>query len=364
MLWLLFALLAATPPPPPIENTVHVIATKGRRLNTFSSRRVSSGNGVTWLVVVLPLLLLLLGGFNMMLFQENKAPIIVATAAENDDMCITNGNATRVAVHVVAGARTSTSVSRIKIASACTRDRVKGRMKDDTRTCRDTCTCSENAQKAQKAPFWKIHVHTPAIHVLRPVQMLTYLPPSVTVGIAGFLGMGLHVFGGVVPGWMWYTYMYLFLGYRVGLGKTMSTSTALTTALTGTRTRREKTRKDGRRSCTFMVWVCFAATLLMVDVVRAVFAPADKAALKAAVRTCLSETADGSCPTFAGSNATRRLIVRRRRDLGNSYGVIGDWDVSAVTSMGSSKSLSPPLSALCSLHVYALWPSLLRCCVL
>ena len=118
--------------------------------------------------------------------------------------------------------------------------------------------------------------------------------------------------------------------------ETMST-TALTGALTGTykmaaverATRRGKTRTGGRRSCTFMVWVSFAATLLMVDVVGAVFAPADRAALKAAVTTCLSETADGSCPTFAASDATP----------GNSYGVIGDWDVSAVTSMSGSKCL-------------------------
>ena len=117
-------------------------------------------------------------------------------------------------------------------------------------------------------------------------------------------------------------------------------------------TRRGKIRTDGRRSCTFMVWVCFAATLLMVDVVGAVFAPADRAALKAAVGTCtrsgsdpnyvytctggcLGETADGSCPTFAASNVP---------GTGNPYGVIGDWDVSAVTSMYKSKrTFSPSL---------------------
>ena len=86
---------------------------------------------------------------------------------------------------------------------------------------------------------------------------------------------------------------------------------------------------------------------------QAAFAPADSAALKAAVGTCtrawnnniggydypcsggcLGETADGSCPTFAASNDA----------TGNPYGVIGDWDVSAVTTMEKSKcTLSPSL---------------------
>ena len=96
-------------------------------------------------------------------------------------------------------------------------------------------------------------------------------------------------------------------------------------------TRRGKTRTGGCRSCTLMGWFLFAAMLLMVDVVGAVFAPANSAALKAAVGTCLSETADGSCPTLAASDATP----------GNSYGVIGDWDVSAVTSMLQSKCTLP-----------------------
>jgi hypothetical protein len=98
-----------------------------------------------------------------------------------------------------------------------------------------------------------------------------------------------------------------------------------------------------------MVWLLFAATLLTVDVVRAVFTPVDSAALKAAVGTCtlndntnpwtypctggcLGETTDGSCPIFAASNDA----------TGNPYGVIGNWDVSLVTSMYKSKcNLSP-----------------------
>jgi hypothetical protein len=111
-------------------------------------------------------------------------------------------------------------------------------------------------------------------------------------------------------------------------------------------TRRGKTRTGGRRSCTLRVWFLLVAMLLMVDVVGAVFAPADRTALKAAVGTCLSETPDGSCPQFAATNATP----------GNPYGVIGDWDVSAVTSMYDSKctlspSLWPRLPLLCILNI-------------
>jgi hypothetical protein len=83
-----------------------------------------------------------------------------------------------------------------------------------------------------------------------------------------------------------------------------------------------------------------------VGVVQAAFAPADRAALKAAVGTCLGETADGSCPIFAASNDV----------TGNPYGVIGAWDVSAVTSMYQSKrALSLSLSV-------ATAPSVVVCC--
>jgi surface protein len=123
-------------------------------------------------------------------------------------------------------------------------------------------------------------------------------------------------------------------------------------------TRRDKTRTGGRRLCTLVVWFFFAATLLTVDVVGAVFAPADRAALKAAVGTCgwggsgyvctggcLGETADGSCPILAASHVPGTV---------NPYGVIGDWDVSAVTRMDQSKcTLSP-----------SLWPRLPLLCIL
>jgi hypothetical protein len=70
--------------------------------------------------------------------------------------------------------------------------------------------------------------------------------------------------------------------------------------------------------------------------VQAAFAPADSAAVKAAVGSCsygvctggcLGESADGSCPTFAASNDA----------AGNSYGVIGNLGVSSVPSVYESK---------------------------
>ena len=97
--------------------------------------------------------------------------------------------------------------------------------------------------------------------------------------------------------------------------------------------RGKKTRIYYPRSWTLILMVCLlATTLLMVDMVQAVFVPVNKNALKAAVNTCLRETGDGSCPTFAASNDA----------TGKPYGLIGDWDVSSVTSMYQSKcNLSP-----------------------
>ena len=132
---------------------------------------------------------------------------------------------------------------------------------------------------------------------------------------------------------------------------TKNTVQPVTKAWTGTDkrvTRRGNTRTGGGYSCTsvVVVFLC-AATLLMVDVVQAVFTPADRAALKAAVDRCFLETTDGSCPIFAASDATP----------GNPYGVIGDWDVSAVTSMLSSKctlSLSLCGHAFCCVFEYVI----------
>jgi len=88
-----------------------------------------------------------------------------------------------------------------------------------------------------------------------------------------------------------------------------------------------------------MIYLLLLIGLITLTKTQAVFAPADTAALKAAVGSCtvnyntnpvtypctggcLGETPDGSCPKFAASN-----------DAGNPYGVIGDWDVSEVTDM-------------------------------
>ena len=79
--------------------------------------------------------------------------------------------------------------------------------------------------------------------------------------------------------------------------------------------------------------------------VSAVFAPADRTALRAAVQSCLSETTvetgDGSCPTFAASNDA----------TGNPYGVMGDWDVSKVTSLERSTSTPPSCFCCCFFHL-------------
>jgi surface protein len=52
--------------------------------------------------------------------------------------------------------------------------------------------------------------------------------------------------------------------------------------------------------------------------------PASDGAFKTALAKCLAETQDGSCPIFAASNDAT---------TGNPYGVMGDWDMSAVTNM-------------------------------
>jgi hypothetical protein len=148
---------------------------------------------------------------------------------------------------------------------------------------------------------WKMHVCTLITMLVLPVQLLiralVHLPLLVKVGILGFPVFAFFVL--VIPGLT----MHL-CGYRVlGLGK--------------------------NKQCGFpKFYVSLLVSLFGgVGVVQAAFAPADRAALKAAVGTCLGETADGSCPIFAASDATP----------GNPYGVIGSWDVSAVTSMEQSK---------------------------
>jgi hypothetical protein len=71
------------------------------------------------------------------------------------------------------------------------------------------------------------------------------------------------------------------------------------------------------------------------------FTPVDSAALKTAVQSCLGETDDGSCPTFAASNDA----------TGNPYGVMGDWDVSKVTSLLQSTFIPPSCFCCCFFHL-------------
>ena len=75
----------------------------------------------------------------------------------------------------------------------------------------------------------------------------------------------------------------------------------------------------------------------MVSVVNG-FTPEDNAAFNSAKSSCLSETPDGSCPTYAASNDA----------TGIPYGVIGDWDMPKVTSLSQSTS-TPPLLFCCPL---------------
>ena len=73
----------------------------------------------------------------------------------------------------------------------------------------------------------------------------------------------------------------------------------------------------------YLHWILLVFVAFDAGVVDAAFAPADSAALKTAVGSCLSETGSGTCPTFSASNDA----------TGNSYNVMGEWDVSKVTSL-------------------------------
>ena len=113
-------------------------------------------------------------------------------------------------------------------------------------------------------------------------------------------------------------------------------------------------RGRGQRSAARRARACTSSSVLVLVVlalscviggVQAAFTPADSAALQAAVGTCtvnhntypytypctggcLGENATGSCPIFSASNDA----------TGNPYGVMGDWDVSRVSSMKYSTS--------------------------
>jgi len=99
-----------------------------------------------------------------------------------------------------------------------------------------------------------------------------------------------------------------------------------------------------------MVLFLLAATLLMVDVVQAVFTPENTDALKAAVGSCSCSNCDGSNPTFScaaggclGENMTGycpTFAATTEATTGNPYGVMGDWNVSKVTDMFRCTSTS------------------------
>jgi hypothetical protein len=113
------------------------------------------------------------------------------------------------------------------------------------------------------------------------------------------------------------------------------------------RARTSKKVGRGQRSAARRARACTSSSVLVLVVlalscviggVQAAFTPADNAAFNSAKRSCLSETTNGACPIFAASNDA----------TGNPHGVIGDWDVSKVTSLSRSTS-TPPLFFLLSL---------------
>ena len=64
-----------------------------------------------------------------------------------------------------------------------------------------------------------------------------------------------------------------------------------------------------------IAWACS-----VVPYASAVFAPADSSAFVTGKSSCLSESSNGNCPSFATTN-----------------GVIGSWDVTRVESMYRSE---------------------------
>ena len=88
------------------------------------------------------------------------------------------------------------------------------------------------------------------------------------------------------------------------------------------------------------LWICVAILLHMASktTVEAFCTPANGTSLQTAVNGCLKETPDGSCPYFAASSDSPGC------GNGGVNGVIGDWDVSSVTDLSNSTSLSSSFS--------------------
>ena len=87
------------------------------------------------------------------------------------------------------------------------------------------------------------------------------------------------------------------------------------------------------------LWICVAILLHMASktTVEAFCTPVNGTDLTTAVNACLKETPDGSCPYLAASSDSPGC------GNGGVNGVIGDWDVSSVTDLSGSTSLSLPL---------------------
>ena len=107
----------------------------------------------------------------------------------------------------------------------------------------------------------------------------------------------------------------------------------------------KRMQREGIISTSFhSLWICVVVLLHIVNetMVEAVCAPLNKGDLGTARDACFSESDTGNCPNFAAASNGAGC------NNGGVNGVIGDWDVSSVTNMRSSTSLSFFLSSFCS----------------
>ena len=98
------------------------------------------------------------------------------------------------------------------------------------------------------------------------------------------------------------------------------------------KTKTKTTQRIGLISNSFhSLWVCVAILLHVVgeSLVDAVCAPSSNDNMKDAVNACLTESSNGICGNFAAASNGAGC------NDGGVNGVIGDWDVSRVTSMNN-----------------------------